>query len=178
MSVRSRVRRANHVDTDLDITAFLNLMVILVPFLLITAVFSSMTVLELNLPPQTKSNSDNKKPKKVQNFELILRQDEMILADTIGGPIKRFYRRDGEFDMQDLSDMLVRVKLKFPDKKNLSILMEPDTPYDMLVQAMDTVRVVAQEEDGEMVNKELFPVISIGDAPPAATAAKMPESKG
>ena len=176
MSVRSRVRRAKSVNTELDITAFLNLMVILVPFLLITAVFSSMTVLDLNLPPQTKNKkADNKKPKKVQNFELILRQDEIVLADTIGGPIKRFYRRDGEFDMKDLSDMLVRVKLKFPDKKNLTILMEPETPYDMLVQAMDTVRVVDQEEDGEMVRKELFPIISIGDAPPPVVSTPAPQ---
>lgn len=142
-------------------------MVILVPFLLITAVFSSMTVLDLNLPPQTKSTPEDQKPKKVQNFELIIREKEMILADTIGGPIKRFYRSDNGFDMKDLSDLLVRVKLKFPEKKNLTILMEPDIPYDMLVQAMDTVRIVDQkDESGEVVRKELFPVISIGDAPP------------
>ena len=35
---------------ELNITAFMNLMVILVPFLLITAVFSRLTILELNLP--------------------------------------------------------------------------------------------------------------------------------
>ncbi|NIO40724.1 MAG: biopolymer transporter ExbD, partial [Burkholderiales bacterium] len=35
---------------ELDITAFMNLMVVLVPFLLITAVFSRMTVLDLTLP--------------------------------------------------------------------------------------------------------------------------------
>jgi len=167
MSVRSRVRRSKNVNTELDITAFLNLMVILVPFLLITAVFSSMTVLELNLPPQVKSEKDKKKPKKVQNFELIIRKDVIVLADTIGGPIKRVFRKNGEFDMKALSDKLVQIKLLFPDKKNISILMESNVPYDMLVQAMDTVRIVIQEEEGEPVQKELFPVISIGDAPPS-----------
>lgn len=169
MSVRSRVRRSHKAEAELDITAFLNLMVILVPFLLITAVFSSMTVLELNLPPQTKAQPNQKKPKKVQNFELILRKDSIVLADTIGGPIKRFFRQtDGEFDMKSISDMLVKVKLKFPDKKNLTILMEPTVPYDMLVQSMDTVRLVMQEDDnGEIVQVELFPLISIGDAPPS-----------
>lgn len=45
------VRRKRMQETvELNITAFMNLMVILVPFLLITAVFSRMTVLELNLP--------------------------------------------------------------------------------------------------------------------------------
>jgi biopolymer transport protein ExbD len=45
------VRRKYIQETvELNITAFLNLMVILVPFLLVTAVFSRITVLELNLP--------------------------------------------------------------------------------------------------------------------------------
>ena len=43
-------RRRKDGDDDINITAFMNLMVILVPFLLITAVFSRLTILELNLP--------------------------------------------------------------------------------------------------------------------------------
>jgi biopolymer transport protein ExbD len=43
-------RRHNHDTAELNITAFMNLMVILVPFLLITAVFSRLAILELNLP--------------------------------------------------------------------------------------------------------------------------------
>jgi biopolymer transport protein ExbD len=46
-----RKHRTRHTGADeLNITAFMNLMVALVPFLLITAVFSRLTVLELNLP--------------------------------------------------------------------------------------------------------------------------------
>jgi biopolymer transport protein ExbD len=48
-SRRLRTRRSKD-PADLDITAFMNLMVVLVPFLLITAVFSRLAVLELNLP--------------------------------------------------------------------------------------------------------------------------------
>ena len=43
-------RRHNDDTAELNITAFMNLMVILVPFLLITAVFSRLAILELNLP--------------------------------------------------------------------------------------------------------------------------------
>ena len=49
MMRRSRHRR-NKEPAELQITAFMNLMVVLVPFLLITAVFSQMAVLDLNLP--------------------------------------------------------------------------------------------------------------------------------
>ena len=50
MSVRNRVRRSHLETPELNITAFMNLMVVLVPFLLISAVFSQLTILELNLP--------------------------------------------------------------------------------------------------------------------------------
>ena len=49
----SLLRRSGHRHkevVELNITAFMNLMVVLVPFLLITAVFSQVAILDLNLP--------------------------------------------------------------------------------------------------------------------------------
>ena len=43
-------RRTKGGAHEIDVTTFLNLMVVLVPFLLITAVFSRLTIVELNLP--------------------------------------------------------------------------------------------------------------------------------
>lgn len=160
-----RVRRAHLEAPELNITAFLNLMVILVPFLLITAVFSHMTILELNLPPQTKQNPQQNKPKKDRNFELIIRKNKIVVSDTLGGPIKTFRRTADGFDMKDISKLLMKIKAKYPKKKNITILLEPKVPYEVLVQAMDASRVVNVVEVGSVVQKELFPVISIGDAP-------------
>ena len=56
--MRSR-RGSRHIETaELNITAFMNLMVILVPFLLITAVFSRLAILELNLPGSSTEPAD------------------------------------------------------------------------------------------------------------------------
>ena len=43
-------RRQKEEAPELDMTTFLNLMVVLVPFLLITAVFSRITIVELDHP--------------------------------------------------------------------------------------------------------------------------------
>jgi biopolymer transport protein ExbD len=58
--IRSRKggRRGNVETAELNITAFMNLMVILVPFLLITAVFSRLAILELNLPGSSTEPSE------------------------------------------------------------------------------------------------------------------------
>ncbi|WP_455204320.1 ExbD/TolR family protein [Kaarinaea lacus] len=165
MSRLKRMRRPVAGAPELNITAFLNLMVILVPFLLITAVFSHMTILELNLPPQQQQNPNNPDQKKERNFELIVRHNGITVADTVGGAIQTFRKVNGEYDMKGISDLLIRIKTKFPEKQNITILLEPNIPYEVLVQAMDASRVVEVVEAASVVKKELFPIISIGDAP-------------
>jgi biopolymer transport protein ExbD len=161
---RVRIRRGDKNPPELNITAFLNLMVILVPFLLITAVFSQMTILELNLPPANQPKPAQDQPKKEVNFELIIRKNSITVA--LGGAIKRFESEGGGFDMKGITDLLVRIKEKFPNKLNITLLLEQDVNYDILVQVMDAVRVVTEIEDGIPVKRELFPQIAIGDAPP------------
>jgi len=68
--------------------------------------------------------------------------------------------------MESITELLVRIKEKFPAKLNITLLLEKDVNYNTLVQAMDAVRGVTEIEDGVPVKKELFPQISIGDAPP------------
>jgi len=164
MSVRARVRRAHREAPELNITAFLNLMVVLIPFLLLSAVFSQLSILELNLPPDSQSQA-NKDQKKVRNFEVIVRKDKLVVADTIGGVLKVINNTDGKHDFAALSEYLIKIKVRFPKKQNISILLEPDTEYELLVKAMDTVREVDVVEAASVVKKELFPQIAIGDAP-------------
>ncbi len=164
MSVRRRVRRAHRSVPELDVTAFMNLMVVLIPFLLLSAAFSQLSILELNLPPDSTLQTKNDQ-KKVRNFEVIVRKDKLVVADTIGGVLKVIKNVDGKHDFSALSDLLIKLKTRFPEKQNISILLEPNIEYELLVKAMDTVREVKVVEVASVVRKELFPLIAIGDAP-------------
>jgi len=164
MSVRKRVRRAHRSVPELDVTAFMNLMVVLIPFLLLSAAFSQFSILELNLPADSKPQV-NQPQKKVRNFEVIVRSDKLVVADNIGGILKVFDKVGGKHDFTALSDFLVKIKTRFPEKQNISILLEPNIEYELLVRAMDTVREVNVVEVGSVARKELFPQIAIGDAP-------------
>lgn len=166
MSFRSaKYRRSKNKEAvELNITAFLNLMVILVPFLLITAVFSRITVLELNIPPAPPLSEQDKKPKEFQ-LVVTLRKNAIEVGDTQGGLIKRINSSAEGYDLKPLTSLLERIKARFPKKTTVSILLEPDIPYDALVQVMDAVRVTTVVEAGAVAKAELFPDISIGDAP-------------
>jgi len=163
-----RSRRGGHRRHDaveLNITAFMNLMVILVPFLLITAVFSRLAILELNLPG---SSSEPVEPQE-QTFQLevIVRQEKIEVGDRNQGLLGIYPNGDNGYDYVALAEKLVELKERYPTKTDASILLEQDIAYDTLVQVMDTVRVAQEvnEEDGVIDRSDLFPDISIGDAP-------------
>lgn len=155
-------RHRSHDPAELNITAFMNLMVILVPFLLITAVFSRLAILELNLPSSGDQSSEL--PETMQ-LEVIVRADRLEVGERNGGLMTSLPMVNESYDFAGLSKYLQRVKATFPEKLDASILLEPDVPYDVLVQVMDAVRVFEAVQAGSVVKAELFPEISIGDAP-------------
>ncbi len=162
-------RRQNEDTAELNITAFMNLMVILVPFLLITAVFSRLAIIELNLPGS--SNEPVDPQEQVFQLEIIVRIDKIEIGDRNQGLLGIYPLTDeGEYDYEALSNKLSELKDRYPDKTDASILLESDIEYDTLVQVMDRVRVEEEIQEDSVVRSELFPDISIGDAPVAGGA--------
>jgi len=135
-------------------------MVVLVPFLLITAVFSQITIAELDLP-----NAESKAPTDpVFRVEVVVRETGIEIMDG-AKVLMEIPNKDDAYDLSKLSDYLVAIKSQYPEKDDASVLLEPDIEYDSLIQVMDTVRSVAAQDAGQMTLADLFPVISIGDAP-------------
>ena len=164
MSRRSGRRARTPEIVELDITAFMNLMVILVPFLLITAVFTHLTVLDINLPTSSESNST---PPNKKTFEInvIMGKKHFVVSDNRNRVIKKIstYKTGGHYKI--LNNVLKQIKVKWPEKTNITILSQQNSSYDSLIKTMDSVRVFNAIEDGELIQVELFPNISIGDAP-------------
>lgn len=150
-------------ETELNITSFMNLMVILVPFLLITAVFSEITTLQLNLPQGGGVPDDKEKP--TLQLELILRGKDLIINNAVAKPIDRLDAKDGSLDIKALSDALYELKKRYPKHTEITLLLEPDTKYVSLISLMDAVRskMISKGMGAEEI--PLFPDISIGDAP-------------
>ena len=163
MAKRHHYRRRTREAPELDVTTFLNLMVVLVPFLLITAVFSRLTIVELNLPSSS-GGPTSQQP----NFrlEVIVRQEGLEVTNG-NDVIAAIPKKDDEYDLQTLSDYMVSLKRSYRNEDSASVLLEPLIPYDYLIQVMDVVRSVELPADGEQEMRivALFPEISVGDAP-------------
>jgi biopolymer transport protein ExbD len=165
-------RRTKQPAYEIDVTTFLNLMVVLIPFLLITAVFSRITIVELNLPsaaggPSTADESFTP--------EVIVREAGIEISNG-KQVIATIPNKEEEFDLDTLSQYMVELKRSYPSQESASVLMEAQIPYDFLIRVMDIVRSIEVpielEEGEEFVEGEpqfelvaLFSDISVGDAP-------------
>jgi biopolymer transport protein ExbD len=160
-----QARRLRKHAAQLEITAFINLIVVLVPFLLSTAVFTRLSVIDLSLPAQTTGALEQLKAEDLK-LEIVVRPESLEVGDRIGGLIKSIPNTAaGGYDVAALSTLIQMIKTKFPDKLEATVLAEPNTSYDALVQVMDAVRAGRAVEGAKVVRTEYFPNISIGDAP-------------
>jgi len=157
-------RRTKGPAHEIDVTTFLNLMVVLVPFLLITAVFSRLTIVELNLPSSSGGASAAE-----QGFrpEVIVRAEAIEITNG-SARIASIPKVDDEYDLVTLQDMMISLKKEYPAQDSASVLMERMIPYDYLIQVMDVVRSVEVAVEGSEEEFELYALfteISVGDAP-------------
>lgn len=147
----------------MDITAFMNLMVVLVPVLLLSMVFSQTAVLDLNFPvlddAQLPDNSEE------LQLQLIIRKNSLTLADTKQGLIRKIQSSEQGYDFDSLVKVLKQLKNRFPEKTDITLLLGEEINYQTLVSAMDLTRSYETVVAASVVNAELFPDISIGDAP-------------
>jgi biopolymer transport protein ExbD len=159
-------------------------MVVLVPFLLITAVFSRITIMELSLPTG-EGGADSKKPQlsievivrekglEISNGKQVLARFPLLKEEEVAGAADEEGNIDISrlYDLELLSDYLVKIKTKYPDKTDALVLMEADIEYRVLIRVMDSVRASFVRQKGEEGEADvlqqvvLFPDISIGDAP-------------
>ncbi len=166
MARRHHYKRRSKAEHELDVTTFLNLMVVLIPFLLITAVFSRMTIVELNLPSSAGGASLAEDSFRV---EVIVREAGFEISNGTA-IIASIAKEEDEYDLETLSEFMVALKRQYPEQEAASVLMEAFIPYDYLIQVMDIVRsvevpVAGEEGDEEFELYALFSEISVGEAP-------------
>ncbi len=161
----ARMRRARRQEVqELNITAFLNLMVALIPFLLITAVFTQLTIKELDLPDTSRTQQPSEEVKR--GLSVIVRSGGLTLVKD--GDVMQSWAKTEGHNYAALGQALAEIKQNNPAEDRISLLMEPGISYDVLVQVMDTVHYLPAAGQGVLV--DMFPQISVGDAPAAEAA--------
>lgn len=155
-------RRARRDAHTVDVTAFLSLMVILVPFLLVTAVFSRATILEVQ---STSSAGDQESVPDPLQLQVTVRQ--AIIEVSYLGRLEQMQttRIDRSVDdraLASLATLAGKLKTRYPQSLEATVLLEPQISYDVLVQVLDVLRVKLQRRGDAVEQRELFPLIALG----------------
>jgi biopolymer transport protein ExbD len=181
---RRHVRNAKKEDAELDITSFMNLMIVLVPVLLMMMVFSRITVVELILPGIEALGADE--PIEDQRLEILVSDDSLNIFFPQGYLVKTITKipavdEDGEplvsadaesamqHDFTGLQNTLKLVKQtlldKSVDKKDIILMLPDSTDYQTIISLIDATRSYKEVLVTSVVDAELFPEVSLAEAP-------------
>ena len=98
-------------------------------------------------------------------IEVTIREQGLEIGNG-RGVISNIPKLDGQYNVQKLSEQLLKIKKNYPDKTDATILVELDIEYDYMILVMDAVRSAEIHEDGttKMEKVVLFPDMSLGEA--------------
>jgi len=171
--MRDRYARHMRKPRELLLVPMIDIFTVLVTFLLMTAVFSRITIVQLDLP----SAADGKVTEPTFRLEVIVRKEGFELTNG-SVLIAAIPQVNGEYDLKALSELALSLKREYPEADSASVLLEPDVKYDHLIQAMDAIRStevpataasretdVPRTGDSRPTRVALFAKIAVGDAP-------------
>lgn len=164
-----RSKHRHKPEAELDITSFMNLMIVLVPVLLLSMVFSHITVLDLKLPDLAADAAATPDKKDNYSIEVVIHAQGIVVNQPAGQRFRGLPLVEGEQDYKTLSLTLQAIKARLQelgnDKRNIVVLSQKNTDYQTLVSVMDTVRSFKAVQAASEVDAVLFPDVSLGDAP-------------
>jgi biopolymer transport protein ExbD len=166
---------------EVMLVPMIDIFTVLVTFLLMTAVFSRITILQLELPS---ANETSAGPPPEFRLEVIVRQEGLELTNGTD-LIATIPSVNGQYDLKALSGMALELKRQYPQAKDASVLLERDIQYDYLIQVMDAIRNTEVTEPlaatdtaaatapattepaaaPQTTKVELFTNVSVGEAP-------------
>jgi biopolymer transport protein ExbD len=133
--MRTLLIRRERKPAELLLVPMIDIFTVLVTFLLMTAVFSRIAIMQIDLP-----SSVSAKPEEPRfRLEVIVRQDGFELSDGKQA-IGTIPKVSGTYDLKALTEGVLAVKREHPTSEDASVLSEPKVPYDELIQAMDAIR--------------------------------------
>ncbi len=183
--IANRRKRIPKGDAELDITSFMNLMIVLVPVLLMMMVFSRITVVELSLPGLADLSEDE--PIEAQVLEVRESQNSLEVYFPQGylvTEVPKIVHEDvpePQHDYVALQNTLKQIKQTLlsqgVDKKDITLLMRSSTDYQTIVSLIDATRSYKDVVFASEVDAELFPEVSLGDAPVYRSAVKLEDAQ-
>jgi biopolymer transport protein ExbD len=174
-------RNTENLEMELDIRPVMNLMVVLIPLLIVSAEWVKLSVLEINIPPSQNvgggggddNNQQNKEKEKKLGLTIAITHDGITIANASAilaseegssdGPTVP-KNPDGTYNYDLMRTKLIDIKKKivgkgFIDEDRAVITASADIEYQVIIDVMDKIQTY---EDNNSI-LPLFPQINFGN---------------
>ncbi|MFS4459661.1 ExbD/TolR family protein [Bdellovibrio sp. HCB2-146] len=128
-------------NIELNLVPFIDLMSVLITFLLITAVWTQVSMIQIGSSLYGKKNESQPSPTPPPNADVVLKVDvkEAGYVLTVGRQVISLPRQNEAFDEAGLVAQLQRVKQLYPEKVDAVVTVADVIPYEQLIKAMDNL---------------------------------------
>ncbi len=163
MANRPSRRKKKAMETEMNLIPIMNLFMVLIPFLLISAVFIKVGGISIYLPQSGGASSTPQLSQAPQVLLIQVTKTDFRL-NGIGSRLPNVKGKNGKHDFNGLSKSLFKLKKSYPDADEVVLLFTQDMPYNLVVKTMDATReYLEKKDDGTSIRHNLFPNVSIGE---------------
>ncbi len=125
-------------NVDLNLIPFIDLMSVLITFLLITAVWTQVSMIQLGTSFYGKK-VEGVEPIKTPDMDISLRVDIKANGYTIvfGQQLISIPLKASEFDTERFFSEMEKIKKQVPNKQDTLVAISNELPYEILINSMD-----------------------------------------
>jgi biopolymer transport protein ExbD len=142
MNLKQSLKRDKEVrDNDVNIIPVMNIFLLLIPFLLLTAAFVHVAMIELSLPSLNKGQGANVQEQQKNLVLVILAiKDNGFQLKSLGFTFDPLNNINGQYNYRDLAEQLKQIKNQHPYAEDIIVSPESNVKYDTIVKVMDRCR--------------------------------------
>lgn len=134
-------KNGRSANVELNLVPIIDLMSVLITFLLITAVWTQISMIQLgsSIYGKKTENQDPTPPPPQADIPLRLDVKDFGFRVIIGADTFSIPKSNDTYDYPALSERLKSIKEKYPEKSDGVITVDEVLPYENLITGMDTM---------------------------------------
>jgi biopolymer transport protein TolR len=125
---------------ELNLVPFIDLMSVCIIFLLITAVWTQVSMIQIGSSIHApKSPEDAQPPPKEENANIRLNVNKNGYTVNVAGRVVQIPKKENDWDDEGLIQYMKQIKEKYPKNDNATIALLDDLTYENLIRGMDSL---------------------------------------
>ena len=145
MSKKKKRVEIKYSDVELNIMPFIDVFSLLNTFLLMTAVFTSIGIIEVQIPFLTSAPPEHKDTERTLDVKVDMEKDKIEVSSSWSLPPvnetkKTFMLSEKTWD-KDVHKMLIEIKKTSPDADKVQLFTEDDVLWQDIAKALDAIKL-------------------------------------